>query len=303
MAPDTSPQTTRLAIIAALSAFVAWGTLGLYYKALDQVSALEILAHRIVWSFVFLCVVIAAKKKWHEALSILRAPKKLILFALSALLISLNWGFYIYAIVSGQALEGSMGYFIMPLVAVAIGGVFFEERFSRPQLTAIALALCGVAYQIWSYGQFPVIAMTLAVSFGFYGMLRKKAPADSIVGLFLETLLIAPVAIGLMIYWASQDSLYIADAPGHMILLLMLAGPFTAIPLIWFAFGARNLRYSTVGILQYINPTCQFLLAVFIFKEDFQLDNLITFALIWTGLILYSQDSLRQSRQRKAANS
>lgn len=282
---------------------MAWGALGLYYKALDHISALEILSHRIVWSVALLVLIVSFNRKWDDVTAILFAPKKLSLFALSALLISINWGFYIYAIVSAQALEGSMGYFIMPLVAVAIGGLFFGERFSKAQIISIALALCGVAFQVISYGQFPWIALTLALSFGFYGMLRKKAPANSVVGLFLETLLISPIALSYLVYCQMNGTLYFLSAPSEMIGLLMLAGPLTAIPLILFAFGARNLRYSTVGLLQYINPTCQFLLAIFIFKEEFDISNLITFSLIWTGLLLYSQDSLRQTRRRKAANS
>lgn len=300
---ETSPQTVRLAAISALSAYLAWGILGLYYKALDHVSALEILSHRIVWSLAVLSLIITYTKNWQAVARILRAPKTYGIFTLSTVLISVNWGGYIYAVVSGQALEASMGYYIMPLVVVGLGALFFGERFSRTQAIAIGLAAIGVVYQVLSYGQIPWIALMLAFSFSFYGMLRKKAPADSVVGLFIETLLISPVAITAMVYWASQNELYALQAPTQMVLFLALAGPFTAIPLILFAYGARNLRYSTVGILQYINPTCQFLLAVFIFKEEFELTNLFTFAFIWCGLLLYSQDSLRQSRRKKSGNS
>ncbi len=278
-----------------------WGAFGLYFKALDQVSALEILCHRIVWSVFFLALIMTFTKRWSPTFTILRDIKTVSLYALSALLISINWGVYIFAVISGQALEGSMGYFMMPLVAVALGAVFFAERFSRMQALAIGLAACGVLYQIIGYGQFPWIALTLALSFGFYGMLRKKAPADAIVSLFIETLLIAPIALAYLSYQAQLGQVSFLNASIEVQALMMLAGPITAIPLILFAFGARQLRYSTVGLLQYINPTCQFLLAVFIFMEPFSTHNLITFGFIWSGLILYSAGTIRQSRRQKAA--
>lgn len=276
-----------------------WGSFGLYFKSLDHVTPLEILSHRIVWSVFLLAGIITFWKKWGEVVPILLSPKKLSIYGLSALLISTNWGIYIYSVVSGQALEGSMGYFIMPLVAVILGAIFFGEKFSKPQVIAIGLALIGVSYQIWSFGKLPWIALSLAISFGFYGMLRKKAVADSVVGLFLETLLMSPIALSCMVYWMTQDSFYFSEAPSHMTVLLILAGPITAIPLIMFAYGARKLRYSTVGLLQYINPTIQFFLAIFIFKEGFDLTNLVTFAFIWAGLMLYSQNTYKQSRQNK----
>ncbi|WP_417821377.1 EamA family transporter RarD [Terasakiella sp.] len=297
----TSPSDSRLAVISAMTAYMFWGMFGLYFKALDVVSPIEILAHRIVWSFLLLAVLITYSGNWVAVMQIVRSPRKLIIFALSASLIALNWGFYIYAVVSRQALEGSMGYFIMPLVAVMLGAVFFAERFSRTQAFAIALALCGVVYQLWFVGQLPWIALILACSFGTYGMLRKKAPAESTVGLFLETALITPFALAYMVYLSQQDALYFTTGSWDMSLLLMLAGPITAIPLILFGFGARKLRYSTVGLLQYINPTCQFLLAIFIFEEPFSLHNLITFALIWCGLALYSVNTLHQRRQIKSS--
>jgi len=272
----------------------------LYFKALDDISPVEILAHRVVWSFVLLTALISYSKNWSAVAQIVFSIRKLVIFALSAALITLNWGFYIYAVVSGRALEGSMGYFIMPLVAVMLGAIFFAERFSKTQAFAIFLAICGVLYQLWFLGNLPWIALILAFSFGTYGMLRKKAPAESTVGLFLETALITPFALGYMFYLYQQGSLSFTSTTPDMVFLMMMAGPVTAIPLILFAFGARKLRYSTVGLLQYINPTCQFLIAIFIFQEPFNMHNLLTFIMIWCGLILYSANSLHQRRQNKA---
>jgi len=300
---DEILREQRMAVLSAVSAYLLWGAFGLYFKALHDVSPLEVLAHRITWSMVLLAFIIIAMKKVNELLPILRSPKKLSLYALSALLISVNWGIYIYAVTSGQALEGSMGYFIMPLVAVMLGAIFFGERFSKTQAFAIILALGGVVYQVWNFGELPWIALTLAFSFGFYGMLRKKASADSINGLFIETLLLSPLAIGYLLYSTIQGDLYFMNGSFNIQVLLLLAGPVTAIPMIMFAYGARKLRYSTVGILQYINPTCQFFIAIFIFMESFETANLITFVFIWLGLLLYSFNSLQQTRQKKLENS
>lgn len=297
----TQKTDARPAVFAAVAAYMLWGMFPLYFNALNQVSALEILAHRVLWSVFFIAFLITRSRSWPAVADIVFTPRKLAVFALSAGFITLNWGFYIYAVISAQTLEGSMGYFIMPLVAVMMGALFFAERFSKTQGIAIVLALSGVAYQLWFIGELPWIALTLAFSFGTYGMLRKKAPAESIVGLFVETLLIAPLVIAYLIYLGTQGELYFLSAPIEMKGLLMLAGPVTAIPLILFAYGARKLRYSSVGLLQYINPSCQFLVAVFIFMEPFNLHNLITFGFIWAGLLLYSLNTFQISRRNKTA--
>lgn len=276
---------------------------GLYFKILDHVSPLEILSHRIVWSVGLLAILITALRKWPEITPILLSPRRLAIYGLSALLISINWGMYIYAVTSAQALEASMGYFIMPLVAVMLGGIFFAERFSKPQMIAIGLAVVGVVYQVIFFGSLPWIALCLAFSFGFYGMIRKKAEADAISGLFLETLLISPLALGFMAYAAQHGELHYLASGWDSKVLLMFAGVVTTFPLVLFAFGARHLRYSTVGIIQYINPTAQFFIAVFIFGEAFTFHTLITFGCIWAALLLYSQNSYAQSRRNKRANS
>lgn len=274
-----------------------WGGFGIYFKALSDVSPLEILGHRVIWSAVFLAILVTLWGKWTNLLSAVSHPRQFLSFCLSASLITINWGFYIYAIVSGQALEGSMGYFIMPLVAVGLGTVFLSERFNKVQVIAIIMALSGVIYQIVSYGKFPLIALALAFSFGLYGMLRKQSTADSVTGLFIETLIITPFALGALFYWGYQGDLAFLTGGLNLQLLLILAGPVTAAPLILFAFGAQRMRYSTVGLLQYINPTCQFCLAIFIFNEAFTETDLITFACIWVGLIIYSTNVYLQTRR------
>lgn len=286
--------------LAAISAYILWGTLGLYFKAIDRIGPVEIIAHRVWWAMLFLVGCLTLMRRWADVVALLHQPKAIWLFVMSAALVSVNWGSYVYAIVTERALEASMGYYILPLVAVVFGAVFFKERFNRVQLVAVFCAVIGCGYQVWMVGTVPWLALIIAFSFGFYGLIRKKAPADSIVGLFMETALLTPVALLLMGYWFDQGTFSFVSIDPMLQGLLVLAGPITAVPLLLFAYAARKMPYSTVGILQYINPTCQFLLAVFIFKEPFVRDSLIVFGFIWLGVGIYSVDLLRRLRRNAA---
>jgi len=283
--------------IAALGAYFLWGTLGIYFKAIQSIGPLEIIAHRVWWAMLFLVGCITLTRRWPDVVPLFKSRKTLGLFVVSATVVSINWGSYVYAIVSEQALEASMGYYILPLVAVLFGAIFFKERFSRIQILAVLSAAVGCGYQIWSLGTIPWLALIIAFSFGFYGVIRKQAPADSIVGLFFETLLLTPLALLLMTFWAYEGTLAFPNSSWDLQGLLLLAGPVTAVPLLLFAYAARHMAYSTVGILQYVNPTCQFLLAIFVFKEPFQQDSLIVFGFIWFGVFLYSFDMLKRLKR------
>lgn len=291
-----------MGVLAAICAYFFWGFSGVYFKALGAINAVEILSHRVIWCMVLVGAVLLYQGRWAATCAILRDRGKLLLFTITAILVSINWGLYIYSVNTGQALEASMGYFILPLVAVGFGAISFGERFSRTQGAAIALAACGVLYQIWVFGAVPWIALTLASTFGLYSMLRKKAPVDSLIGLFCETLILTPPALMFMGYLAYNGELGLFNSDWQIQGLLLLAGFMTAFPLGLFNYGAQRLRLSTVGLLQYINPTCQFIVAIFIFKEPFNHDQLMTFALIWAGLVLYSQNSFVMARRNKRQN-
>ena len=287
---------------AALAAFVCWGLLPIYWKGLLGVAPLEILCHRILWSLVFISLVLTAKRRWAEAFAPLSSPRNLLILACSSLCIGGNWLLYIWAVNTGHVVATSLGYYINPLVNVLLGFIFFRERLNGYQYAAIGLAALGVVNSLVSLGEFPWISLTLAVSFGVYGLLRKIASVESLPGLFLETMVLGPASLAYVLYlqWHGTSGFLAGPLPTD--LLLIGAGAATSLPLIGFAFGARRLRLSTLGILQYAAPSIAFLLGVFVFKEPFGPENLITFILIWAGLALYTFDSVRAlRRQRRAA--
>jgi chloramphenicol-sensitive protein RarD len=285
----------RQGVIATLIAFTVWGLAPLYFKAVGSVPPTEIVAHRIIWSLALLTGLLAF---WHgfEGLHRLRRqPRLLGLLALSATLTGTNWLVFVWAISADRLIEASLGYFINPLVSILLGRLFFGERLRPLQQAAVALACAGVLWRVVQVGHLPWIALFLALTFGFYGLLRKRAPVDAINGLFVETLVTTPIAVAWLAWLASQGSLHfgageITDA------LLPLAGVLTAVPLMLFAVGAKRLPLSTVGFLQYLAPTLNFLLAVFVFHEPFDVGQLVGFALIWAALALYSVDMLRANR-------
>ena len=294
-------EQSRLGVVYGVAAFGAWGLLPLYFKAIETVPPLEVLAHRIVWSFVLLAIVAAVRGPLGRLLDPLRDARTRLTFSITTCLISFNWGLYIWSIANDRLLEASLGYFINPLVNVALGFVFLRERLRPLQATAVGLAVIAIAYLTLDVGRLPVISVALAMSFGVYGLLRKQTPVSGVRGLTVETLLVAPVAAGWLLWRESQGLLHFMHGGMRLDLLLLAAGVITALPLIWFAESARRLRLATVGVMQYLAPTGQFLLAVLAFGEPFTRTHAITFGLIWAALILYTLDTMRALRVRSAA--
>jgi len=288
------PSPMQSGIAYAALAYTLWGLFPLYFSHLAAVPATEVVAHRVVWSLAFVLLLLAWRRQWRWVAEVLRQPKVLGAFAISALLLSCNWLTYIWAVNHGHVVDSSLGYFITPLVNVALGYTVLHERPRRLQWAALALATLGVVWLTIAVGQLPWIALVLAASFGAYGLLRKIAVLGALEGLTLETLLLAvPAAAALLLWWGNTPTSFpLADT--KTTLLLIGIGPLTAVPLLLFAAGARRISMTTLGLLQYIGPTIQFGLGVWLFGEPFGGSRLIGFALIWAALLLYSADGLRR---------
>jgi chloramphenicol-sensitive protein RarD len=283
-------------VLFGLAAFVTWGFLPAYWKQLQTIPPLEILCHRIVWSCLFLCLIISFQKRWTEVGQIVRNTSNLKKLSCSGLLIAFNWFIYIWAVNAEHVVETSLGYYITPMVNVLIGYLLLGERFNRLQLTAILCALAGVSYSLAAYGDLPLFALTLAFTFAFYGYARKKILVAPIPGLLIETSVLMIPALGYICYrQLFFESLFINQL--NITLWLIGAGVATSLPLLWFAAAARKLKLSTVGILQYLAPTIAFALGVFVYREPFDRHSAITFALIWAGVLIYSADSLRRGHK------
>ena len=284
-------------VFYAVLAYTAWGFLPVFFKQLIQVNAFEIVLHRMVWSVVFLLCVLTVLKRWAWLRSVARQPRVLLAFAVSALLLSANWTVYVWAVQNAHVLDASLGYFILPLVNVALGFAFLNERPRPVQWLAVALAAAGVLWLTLQAGRLPWVALLLAITFGIYGLLRKLAKLGALEGLTLETLLLSPFAVGLLAWWAWHGQGALVQGDAATLGWLLLAGPLTAIPLLLFAAGARRLPMATLGILQYISPSLQMLLGVWLYGEAFEPARAIGFYLIWLALVLYSVDSLWSSRR------
>ncbi|MEQ5857407.1 EamA family transporter RarD [Halomonas sp. EF61] len=282
----------------ALLAYGTWGGFPLFFALFDGVGALEILAHRVIWSCLFLALVISLLKRWSVIANIRQAPRQLLPALACALLIGANWGLYIYSVESHRVLQASLGYFMTPLVNVALGVVVLKERVAPTQRLAIGLALGAIVLQLFQLGTLPWLSLCLAVSFGTYGLLRKQLALDGLSGLFIETLLLLPLALLLIqqLPVSHFDGALFFTAP-YSAALLMASGVLTALPLLAFAGAARRLTLGTLGFLMYINPTLQFLIALWVFNEPLAVEQLTTFVLIWIALALYSWSSLRQQRR------
>ena len=292
-AVGTPAPRVGLGLAAAVGAYGLWGVSPILYHLLGHVPPLEVMAHRIVWALVFVLPLIAVFGQGRALWAVLRRPRDVAVFAASGLAISVNWLTFIYATGSGQKLDASMGYYIFPLATVMLAALVLRERPSRRQWLAVALALVGVGVLMVGLGRVPWIALVLASSFGLYGLLRKIAPADSLVGFTVEILLLAPIAAGWLLWLAWQGEAVMPGGSGLDMGILVFAGPATAIPLLLFAVGARRLRLGTVGMLQYINPTIQLLMAVVVYGEVFTTGHAVSFALIWTAVILYMLETYR----------
>lgn len=295
LAASTPAPEAGIGVFYAVLAFVTWGFMPWYIGLFAGVAPLEILAFRSLWALPCAALLLCFQKAgWRQVLNGLANLRTILTLLVTTALVTTNWLVFIWAIGQGRVLEGSLGYYINPLVNVLLGVLLLRERLSHAQLAAVALAAAAVIYMSLGLGTFPWISLTLALTFGFYGFVRKVMPIDALAGLFIETLFLAPMAL---FYLSFFDATYNSFADLPTLIKTMGLGAITAMPLIWFSAGARRLRYSTVGLLQYIAPSMHFLYAVFLLGEPFTLGHGITFGLIWTALAIYSFDTLRTNRQ------
>ncbi len=276
-------------IIFAVMAFTFWGMVPIYFKAVSSVSATEVLAHRIIWSVVFLSVMIVYTKQFKQFIYIIRNKKKLKILFITSILVSTNWLVFIWAVLNNKITEASLGYFINPIINVLLGILFFKEKLTKYQALAIFFAILAVFNELISFGSIPVLSLTLAFSFGFYGMLRKKIALSSVPGLLIETLIMSPIAVIYFIYLVSTSKNSFVYPPDYTSLLLVSAGFITVIPLLWFNAAATRISMAKLGFLQYIGPSISFLLGVLIYKEPFNENKMITFLLIWIALLIFSK--------------
>ncbi len=287
--------------MAAAAAFAIWGLMPLYWKLLGNVPALEIICHRGLWSFIFLLPFVFLTGRMTEVRAALN-PRVLMLLTCSTAALAVNWFVFIWAVNAGQVLETSLGNFINPLCNMVFGALFFRDRLRPVQMLAVALAVIGVSVRVFSLGYVPWVALGLAGSFSIYGVLRKIVTVEAVPGLFVETALFLPVATGLMAWFAGQGELVFTSAGTGTMLLLIGAGVGTSVPMALFAYGARHITMTTLGLLHYVVPTCSFLLGIFVFRESFTLSHLLTFACIWAALAVYTVDglwALRKAHKRK----
>jgi chloramphenicol-sensitive protein RarD len=291
-------KSVKAGVIFALAAYTMWGIAPIYFKLLTSVPALEIVMHRIVWSVLVLCLLLAVRKKFSQVFTAIRDPKVIAILSISGLLLAVNWLTFIWAVNNDQMLEASLGYFINPLFNVLLARFFLQESLTRLQLLAVFVALAGVAFLIFSYGQLPWVALVLATSFSIYGLLRKKVTVDSMPGLLIESCIMLPFAL---LYWLVMDT-----TSGNMLensfdlnVTLLLAGVVTTAPLLCFTAAARRIRYTTLGFFQYIGPSLMFLLAVMHYQEPLDTTRVVTFVCVWSGLLIYVYDSLRVYRKSR----
>nr|WP_295373361.1 EamA family transporter RarD [uncultured Sphingosinicella sp.] len=294
----------RGGLLLGLGAYLLWGVLPLYFKALGHVRPTEIVAHRILWSLIFLGALVAIWGRLPQIRAAIANRRALLTLVLTAALIGVNWLIWIWAVLNGHVLEGSLGYYLNPLVNVLLGVVVLKERLSRARQIAVGLACAGVAVLAWGAGSGLWISLTLAVTFALYGFLRKVAPVESLEGLTIETAILAPIALG-WILWLEQAGTGGLGIDRFTTILLVLAGAVTAVPLLLFNAAAKRLPYSTLGFLQYIAPSLQFLLAVLLFGERLTTAHLICFGAIWTALVIFAAEGWRigraNARERAAA--
>lgn len=289
----------KIGFFYAIAAFGFWGMVPLYFKSVQHVPPLEILGHRIVWSVPLTLLLIAISHDWKALGQAISSIKVIRTLVLSSMLVATNWFIFIYAINTNRVLQASLGYFINPLVSVLLGVVFLRERLQPLKIMAVLLAAFGTVTLTLSYGKFPWISLALAFSFGFYGLLRKTVRIESVNGLFIETSLIFPLAFCYLVFRGVKGDGAFGVIDWQTTVLLLLSGAVTTFPLVWFTCATRRLQYATIGILQYLAPTLQFLLAVFYYKEPFNITYIITFCFIWAGLGIFMADSIVQLRRHK----
>lgn len=284
-----------------IGAYLIWGFLPIYWKQLENVPAIESLSSRIVWSLVLIGVLLLVRRHWRWIGTAVRDWRIMLTFLLSGSILAVNWGTYIWAVNADHVVETSLGYFINPLVSVLMGVWFLQEKLRRGQWTAVAIAALGVLYLTYIHGSLPWIALTLAFTFATYGYIRKTAALGALEGLTLETAWLFLPALAVLLYLRLQGPGHLAQGDWQTALLLMGTGVITAVPLLWFSTAARLIPLSSVGLLQYIAPTCQFALGVFLYREPFSPAQLIGFCCIWLALLIYTAEGVRYNRRRRLA--
>ena len=297
--PTTQQTALRGGIISAVSAYTMWGIAPLYFKLIQHISADEILVHRVVWSTILLLLVVLLSNKWRSFIKVISQPRIVLRLTISAAFLGVNWFMFIWAVNNDHLLDASLGYYINPLLSVALGVIFLGERLRPWQLFAVALALIGVIIQLVMVGSLPIISLALAGTFGIYGLLRKQMPIDSFVGLLIESLMMLPIAL---VYWL----LFLETTTSNMLLnewslntILICAGIVTTAPLLCFTAAAKRMTLSALGFFQYIGPSIMFILATFYYQEPLYLAKLVTFACIWTALAVFSFDSIKARRKHQ----
>jgi chloramphenicol-sensitive protein RarD len=299
MSPDAASKARASGVAWATGAYLLWGVFPLYFHALASVPAPEIIAYRVVCSAVFLGLLVSVRRDWPGVVRQLRTPGTLVRLGVSAVFISANWGIYVWAVNAGRVLEASLGYFVNPLVSVLLGVAFLREPLSRRQLAAIALAAAGVLSLVVRAGRVPWIALSLAVTFGLYGLIRKRVPVDATAGLLAEVAVLAPLAFGWLAWVSVTGRAHFGEGALRSVLLAS-SGVLTAVPLIWFAVGVRRLRLATIGLLQYLNPTMQFAIAVVAFGEPLTAAHRLAFGCIWAALAIYASEAVAIGRRARA---
>lgn len=292
-------RNTANGVIAAVSAYLLWGFLPLYFRLLDSAGALLIVAERTIFSLLFLTAILAFVGGFGEVKAILSDTRRLKVLAMSSLLLFANWMIYVWAVETGQVLEASFGYFINPLVNVALGMILLGERQSPLQIAAIVIAGIAIAIQTIAMGSIPFVALGLALSFGIYGFIRKTAAAGPATGLFAETLMVSPIALAIIGYSLMTQGAGVHADP-LMMLMLVMTGPVTAIPLLLFAYAVKRLRLTAIGMFQYLSPSIQFLVAIFVFGEKLDQVVLVSFVLIWISLVVFTYDTYRRRGRARA---
>ncbi|WP_428820018.1 EamA family transporter RarD [Microbulbifer sp. MCCC 1A16149] len=295
---NQNTDSAAAGLLAGLGAYLIWGIAPLYFKLLGNLSAPEILAHRSIWSLLLALILLAVLGKLRGLKTVLSSRKAMLALLVSTALISTNWLIFIWAVVNDHLLDASLGYYINPLISVLLGVLVLGEKLRPLQWIAVALAALGIGYELWQFGSLPLVALGVALTFGFYGLVRKQTPVDSLTGMTVETLFLLPLAVGFL-FWTSSPTSNLLNNSWELNGLLLLAGPITLTPLLLFNIAARRLNLSTLGFLQYLGPTLMFFLAVLLYNEPFDKTKLVTFIFVWTALGFYSADALVLRRKRR----
>lgn len=287
---------TGRGLLYALAAYGSWGLAPLYWPLLAPATAFEILAHRMTWSLIFLAILNGVRKNWSEIVAVMRTPRSLRLLAVASVLITINWGLYIWAVVNDHVIDAAFGYFINPLINVAFGVIVFREELRKPQWVAVVIAAVGVIFLTVDAGRLPWIGLVLGVTFSAYGMVKKKADIDAVESLTVETILVLPFSVSYLVWLALQGQLALGNNGTWQTVWTLMAGVVTAVPLLAFGAAAVRIPYSTMGIVQYCSPTLQFLIGLLIYGETMTHGRWIGFIIVWTALVIFTVDAIRSGR-------